>query len=99
VVAKDVVEQWVGELLEASWKRPDSVSFAMVQLARCVGDRERDLDEDLRRRLAARLRDLPAGERAARLVTEIVPLGRQERARILAESLPVGLQVREDGDR
>jgi hypothetical protein len=98
VVAKETVEEWVGELLATSWKRPDSLSFAMVQLARFVGDRERDLDEDLRKRLAERLRDLPAGERAARLVTEIVPLGRQERARILAESLPVGLQVREDGD-
>ena len=51
------------------------------------------------RRLAERLRALPQGERAARLVTEVVPLEAQERARILDESLPVGLVLAADGDR
>jgi hypothetical protein len=99
VVARDTASEWVEDLLSSDWRRPDSIAFALVQLARCVGDRERDLDDDLRRRLAERLRALPAGDRAARLVTEVVPLGRQERARILAESLPIGLQVKEEGDR
>jgi len=44
--------------------------------------------------VAARLEPLPAGRRAARLVLEAVPLEAQERARILDESLPVGLQLR-----
>jgi len=66
-----------------------------VQLARCVADRERDLDQNLRLRLAERLRALPAGKRAARLVTEFVPLESQDRARILDESLPIGLEIRD----
>jgi hypothetical protein len=95
VVARATAEQWVATLLERrEWPRAASVSFALVQLARCTGDRERDLDEALRRRLADRLRALPQGERAARLVLEVVPLEGQERARILDESLPVGLQLR-----
>ncbi len=66
-----------------------------MQLARCVNDRERDLDADLRKRLADKLRPLPNGERAAHLVPEYVPLEARERARILDESLPVGLKIRE----
>ncbi|MGH7789466.1 MAG: Hsp70 family protein, partial [Candidatus Binatia bacterium] len=56
VVGRAAVETWVAALLDGQWNRPSSVSFALVQLARCVGDRERDLDEPLRHRLAARLR-------------------------------------------
>jgi hypothetical protein len=93
VVPRSTVEGWVERLLEVPWPRPASTMFAAAQLARCVGDRERDLDEGLRHRLAIHLRGLPQGERAARLVTEVVPLEGQERARILDESLPVGLRL------
>jgi hypothetical protein len=96
VVARTAVEQWVTALLDQrEWPRPGPTSFALVQLARCVGDRERDLDTALRSRLAERLRPLPQGERAARLVSEPVPLEQQERARIFDESLPVGLLIRD----
>ncbi len=94
VVPGATVAEWVARLLEAPWPRVGTTVFALAQLARCVGDRERDLDEPLRRRLADRLRTLPHGERAARLVGEVVPLEGQERARILDESLPVGLVLK-----
>ena len=94
VVARDAAAEWIEALLGADWNTPDAMSFTLVQLARCVGDRERDLDPQLRARVAQRLKPLPAGERAARLLTELVPLGTQERARILDESLPAGLQIR-----
>lgn len=94
VVKAATATQWVESLLHAEWRKPESISFVLVQMARCVGDRERDLDETLRRRLAERLRPLPHGERAARLVTEPIALEQQERTRILDESLPVGLTIR-----
>jgi hypothetical protein len=68
-----------------------------VQLARCTGDRSRDLDEDLRRKVAERLVSLPSGERWAKQVLEVVPLETKEQAQILDESLPVGLQIRNEG--
>ena len=83
----------VALLDQATWARPASTVFALVQLARCVGDRERDVDERHRQRLAARLRAMPHGERAARLVSEPIALETQERARIFDESLPVGLTI------
>ena len=94
VVARDIAARWVEALLGVPTSKAETMVFTLVQLARCVGDRERDLDEALRRRLAARLQALPSGPRAARLVTELIPLEAQERTRILDESLPVGLQLR-----
>jgi hypothetical protein len=94
VVDRKTVESWVEGLLKVEWSKPEAIGFALVQMARCAGDRERDLDEALRKQLADRLRGLPKGGRAARLVTEHVPLEAQEQNRILDESLPVGLAVR-----
>ncbi len=95
VVPRAEVEEWTEKLIKREWSRPHSTAFAAVQLARCVNDRERDLDASLRNRLADKLRPLPNGARAAQLVTEYVPLQAQERAQILDESLPVGLKIRE----
>jgi len=97
VVSPAIVAGWVESLLAARWEKPEPYVFLLVQLARCVGDRERDLEESLRRRIAQRVIDLPHGRRAARLVTEVVPLEAQERARILDEALPAGLQLRVGG--
>ncbi len=94
VVARTTAAKWVEALLGITWEKPEASVFLLAQLARCVGDRERDLDEALRRRVAARVAALPHGQRAARVVSEVVPLEAQERARILDESLPVGLQLR-----
>ena len=93
VVDRVEVERWVEKLIKREWKRPHSTAFAAVQLARCLDDRQRDLGPDLRRRLADKLASGPNGRRAAQLVSEFVPLEAAERARILDESLPVGLQL------
>jgi molecular chaperone DnaK (HSP70) len=93
VVAPATAAGWVEKLLSAK-ARPESLVFALVQLGRRVGDRERDLTEELRQRIADHIRDLPGGRRGARLVTEVVPLEAQERARVLDESLPAGLVIR-----
>ncbi len=94
VVTREVASQWVEKLLPLEWKRPETTAFAVMQMARCTGDRESDLDLELRKRVAERLRPLPRGERAARLVLEVIALEGQERAKILDESLPIGLQLR-----
>jgi molecular chaperone DnaK (HSP70) len=95
VVAAAVVARWIERVLAcAEWPEPDAVVFALVQMARVVDDRERDLPGELRARLAARLQNFPGGVRAVRLLHESVPLDRVEQGRLLDESLPVGLRVR-----
>ena len=88
--ATDVVER----LLDATWSRPDATAFALAQVARRTGDRERDLDAAVRERVAIRLEQEADGARLARLVREVVPLEAREEARLLDESLPAGLRLR-----
>ncbi|HYD47152.1 MAG TPA: Hsp70 family protein, partial [Terriglobales bacterium] len=94
VVRRETATKWVEAILAAPWEKPAQVVFTLTQLARCVGDRERDLDEAVRQRVAELVKPLPAGDRAARLVTEVVSLAAPERARIMDEALPAGLQIR-----
>jgi hypothetical protein len=85
-------------LLREEWRKPDIVGFAVVQMARCTGDRSRDLDEEVRRKVADRLRPLADGERWAKQVLEVVALETREQAQILDESLPVGLRIKGEGE-
>lgn len=93
VVRREIAAAWLERLLRSEWKKPEALGFVVVQIARCTGDRTRDLEDDLCRRVAERLRSLPAGERWAKQVLEVVTLEEKEQARILDESLPVGLRI------
>src|SRR5207245_2191754 len=87
VVARDAATAWTERLLAAEWPRPEAYAFALAQLARATGDRERDLDRDLRERLARRLETAPHGEPAARLVRQPVALEARGGARLVGRTL------------
>jgi hypothetical protein len=89
-----VAAGWVEQLLDSKARESEALAFGLVQIARCTGDRTRDLDEPVRRKVAAHLIVFPLGERWAEQVLEVVALGAKEQARILDESLPAGLQIR-----
>src|SRR5262249_57592441 len=95
VVARDTAAGWAERLLRAAWPRAEATAFALAQLARATGDRARDLDPELRERVARRLEETPNGARAARLVREPVALEAREEARLLDEALPAGLRLRD----
>jgi hypothetical protein len=93
VVPREPATAIVERLLDAAWPRPGGYAFAAAQIARRTGDRERDLDDAVRTRVARRLGETPGSERLARLVLEVVELEAQEQARLLDESLPSGLRL------
>ena len=94
VAQRDVAAAWVEQLLGGKARNSEAVAFALGQIARCTGDRTRDLDESLRQKIATRFSTLQTGQRLVRQVLEVVPLEAREQARILDESLPAGLQIR-----
>ncbi len=94
VVRREIAAAWLERLLRGEWRKPETLAFAVVQIARYTGDRTRDLDEELRQRIAERLAPFSAGQRWSRQVLEVVALEEREQARILDESLPAGLQIR-----
>jgi hypothetical protein len=98
VVPRAVAERWVERLLRATWAREEATAFALAQIARATGDRERDVDPAIRERVAARLASVATagGARLARIVREPVALEEREQARLLDEALPAGLRLAGD---
>ncbi|MBY0277282.1 hsp70 family protein, partial [Candidatus Binatia bacterium] len=90
VIEPRVVEPWLSALADAPWERRTATVLAVAQMARVTGDRARDVDPALRERLAERIASEPEGRRFVRWLREVVATSAQERALVLAESLPVG---------
>ncbi len=92
-VPREVVEQWIRELLDMEWELPKDTVYALTQLARKTGDRVRDIDEDLANRIVEKLSGYDWAERSSRRITTVLPLEWEEEKEIFGESLPAGLSL------
>lgn len=93
VVDKTVASEWVEHLLKLDWDEHEAADFAAASIARMTGDVDRDLEEDLRERVAKRLKIREAPEGWVTMVREVVPLSAQDEARALGDALPAGLTL------
>jgi molecular chaperone DnaK (HSP70) len=82
---------WLEVLIEAHERKVEDTLFAIAQVARLSGDRSRDLDESLRIRALAILREAGAPESWQHLLTNIVTMDEADKARAFGDTLPVGL--------
>ena len=90
---------WVDVLLNrpyAPGRETSDAVFALSQLARFSGDRSRDLPDDLRQRVVARLEQLGADEAILRPVREFHELEASQESQALGDALPVGLRLRQE---
>jgi len=92
VLDPEFVTPWVEEFLASRWRDSRAVGYALAEIARFTGDRRLDLAEQTRRAAASRLHAEGLPE-AARMVEEIVEVEAEDKARLLGESLPVGLRL------
>jgi molecular chaperone DnaK (HSP70) len=94
VVPKRMAEKWLERLLALDWsKHPEHAAFAAAEIARCAGDRVRDLDDALRARVSERVRIAPDGDRLAEMVKSPVVLEAKEERFAFGDALPVGLRL------
>jgi molecular chaperone DnaK (HSP70) len=93
VVPPEVAGQWLEALLAIDWKAVEPAAFAATQIARMTGDRARDLPEDLRERVLARLAAMKASAHWIAQVRNVVELGKADERRAFGESLPAGLRL------
>jgi uncharacterized protein YjeT (DUF2065 family) len=93
VVPPPIATAWLERLLQVDWKKHDSAVFAAVLLARVSGDRERDLDIDIRQRVIDGLSARKAPESWLQMVSEVVELSAADERRAFGESLPPGLKL------
>jgi len=98
VIPAGKVQDWLAQLCGWDWPEPDKAAFPLAQLGRRTGDRTRDLDDATRTRLAATVRALPGGDRAAVLVEQVVDLEAREERVALGDTLPAGLKLALDDD-
>ena len=62
-------------------------------LSRMSGDRERDLDQEIRARVLQRLRTTKASPSWIRMVKEVTELDEADEKQVFGESLPPGLRL------
>jgi hypothetical protein len=93
VIAPGKIKDWLAQLCAWDWPEPDKAAFPLAQLGRRTGDRTRDLDDAARDQLAAVVRAMPGGDRAAVLVEQVVELEAREERVALGDTLPAGLKL------
>ena len=98
-VRKEAAERWIEALLDRTFppgRETAEAIFALSQLARVADDRARDIDDDLRARVIARLVELGADEATIRPVREYHELQTAQEGQALGDSLPIGLRLLSD---
>lgn len=96
VVHPQIVERWLGELLQqqpANDSERLGWAFCLANLARMTGQRALDIDDEMRQRVLATLKEqtVPAGW--VEMVEHVIDMGAQDRGQMFGESLPIGLKL------
>jgi hypothetical protein len=93
VIPPGLAEEWIQLLLDLDPAKIDGASFALAQMARISGDRLRDISQESRSRVLAALEGSGAPESWSRMAREKAELKTGDEARVLGDSLPIGLQI------
>lgn len=94
VLPPSEVAGWIETLLTGDWVNSSPVGLALMQLARKTGDRARDVDISVVDRILAWLSQHGVAHQSD-MLTEVVPLNKQEVTSIFGEDLPSGLILHE----
>jgi len=95
-VRREAAEAWLSTLLDrdhAPGREAADAVFALGQIARVSGDRARDVDPDLRARVADRMARLGAADDEVRPVREYTERQAAEQELLLGDALPIGLRL------
>ena len=93
VVDSATVSDWLDVLLALDWKKTEPAAFAAAHLARMTGDRSRDIGDELRAAILARLKAVGAPSLWQAMVSEVTQLDEANTKRMLGEALPPGLKL------
>jgi molecular chaperone DnaK (HSP70) len=92
-VPREFAAKWLEQALALDWRSVTSAPFAATMLSRMSGDRERDLDQEIRTRVLQRLRTAKASPSWIRMVKDVTELDEADEKQVFGESLPPGLRL------
>jgi hypothetical protein len=93
VIPREAAALWLERVLKVDWRAISTAALAAALLARFSGDRERDLDPELRARVAERLRTADASPNWILMVEQVTELNEADEKQVFGESLPPGLRL------
>lgn len=93
VVAVKWAETWIEQLLLLDLNKAEGATFAIASLARVTGDSARDVNPELRNRVAERLTAAGAPPTWVDMVLRASELDQSDFKSVLGDSLPAGLRL------
>ncbi|MDA0658440.1 MAG: Hsp70 family protein [Planctomycetota bacterium] len=93
VVASADAEKWIQRLMDIDPPDGTPIFLAMMQLARCTGDRQRDIGEGTRQRVLDWFAQRNVSPALSALVETIGEMNRDTQLDVWGDSLPPGLQL------
>ena len=97
VIPAREISTWINKLLSSNPEASNALAHALVQLARCTGDRERDLPDTDKGNVIKWLDNVPNSSQYKELINNHESaLGKKEQDWIFGEALPPGLVISSD---
>ena len=93
VVPKETAVEWLEQMFAYDWKKVLAIGFAATMIARMSGDRERDIPDEVRKRVIERLRAMKAPASWLVMVEQLAELDEADEKRVFGEALPPGLRL------
>ena len=90
VVDSERVELWLERLMALNWSKLENAAFAAAHLARRTDDRLRDVSDECREKVLARL-ERERAQDLAPVVRDALPLEALDESKFVGDALPPGL--------
>ncbi len=95
VLKPQTVEKWLRRVLLLKWPKDFRAEYALLHMARYTGDRARDVSEEIREEVAARVERLPQGKTLVESLFQVKPLTAAWEKKVFGDSLPLGLRLKD----
>ncbi|WP_318471214.1 Hsp70 family protein [Photobacterium leiognathi] len=93
LLSAEHVSYCLPELMEYDWRKEPYIAFAAVMMTRKTGDRNLDINDELRQEVIDKLKASRAPESWVEMVAEIKILTEDETKRVFGDALPNGLRL------
>jgi hypothetical protein len=93
ILSAETASAWADLLMSLDPRKHDTAAFSLALVTRKTGDRARDVDSTIRQKVLAHLTALSAPESWRRMVSEVVQLSQADEARVIGDTLPLGLSM------